>query len=268
MFTLNSIIEMFAYGFMQRAYIAGMVISIPCALLGVFLVLRRFSLLGDGIAHISFGGIAFGLLFDVIPFVSALIFSLLGAVSILKLKERSMLYGDTAIGIISHASLGIGIFIVSIASGYNISIISYLFGSILAVRVWEVYISIFIALAVIILITVYYMDLFYVTFDEESALASGINIRLINYFIVILTAFTVVCAMKVAGLLLASALIIFPASSSLQLKLSFKRTLIFSCLIGVVTVFFGIFLSYFFSFEPSGSIVILNLIIFFVIDFV
>jgi zinc transport system permease protein len=254
--------EILTYTFMQKAFITGILIAIACSILGTFLILKKFSLIGDGISHISFGGVATGLLFNITPFLSALIFALIGSIGILKLKEKSKLHGDTAIGIISYASLGIGIFIISIARGFNVDILSYLFGSILAIKDTELILSIALAIAVIIFIIIYNRDLFYISFDEESARVSGIKVDFLNSMLVILTAITIVSSMNVVGLMLASALIIIPPAAALQLKTSFKRTILFAVLISVTSVIIGLIAAYYYDFAVSGTIVIINTLIF------
>lgn len=258
-------IEMFNYLFMQKAFITGIFVAIACALLGTFLVLRRYALIGDGIAHISFGGVATGLLFNIAPFFSALIFALIGAITILKVKQKSILQGDSAIGIISHASLGIGIFIASIAHGFNVDILSYLFGSILAIKTSEMITSLILSAIVILLITLFYNDLFYITFNEESAKISGVRVNSLNTLLIALTAITIVTSMNVVGLMLASSLLIFPASTALQFKLSFKKTLIIASIISVLSVVIGLIAAYYFDFAVSGTIVILNAIFFLIV---
>jgi zinc transport system permease protein len=255
-------IEMLQYGFMQRALITAIVIAAACSLLGVFLVLRRYALIGDGIAHIAFGGVAAGMLFGIAPFIGALIFSLLGSIGILKIKDRAKVYGDSAIGIVSHAGLGIGVFILSAARGFNVDILGYLFGSILAIRLSEVYMSIALAAIVIAIIIAFYNDMFAVTFDEISAKTLGIRIGFLNTMLILLTALTIVSSMRVVGLLLASSLIILPASSALQLGTGFRNTLIASMAIGIMSVVGGMFIAYAFDFAVSGTIVLLNVIIF------
>lgn len=255
-------IEILSYTFMQKAFISGIVIAIACSLLGMFLVLRKFSLIGDGIAHISFGGVATGLLFNITPFIGALLFGLIGSFGILKLKEKSHLHGDTAIGIVSHASLGIGIFIASIASGFNVDILSYLFGSILSIKTTELVLSVILALTVISFILIYYKDLFYISFDEESAKVSGIKVDFLNSMLIILTAITIVCSMNIVGLMLASSLIILPSASALQIKTSFKKTLVYSVLISVLSVVSGLVVAYYYDFAVSGTIVMINALVF------
>jgi len=258
-------IEMLTYAFMQKALITGILIATACSILGTFLILKKFSLIGDGLSHISFGGIATGLLFNITPFISALIFALIGSVGILKLKEKSKLHGDTSIGIISYASLGIGIFIISIARGFNVDILSYLFGSILAIKETELILSTMLAIIVILFIIIYNKDLLYVSFDEESAKVSGINVNFLNTMLVVLTAITIVSSMNVVGLMLASALIIIPPAAALQLKMSFRKTIILAALIGIVSVITGLTAAYYYDFAASGTIVIISTLIFLIL---
>jgi zinc transport system permease protein len=259
-------LEIVQYAFMQKAFITGIVIAIACSLLGVFLVLRRYALIGDGISHIAFGGVASGLLFNLTPFFGALIFSLVGSLGILKIKEKTNLHGDSAIGIVSHASLGIGIFILSIANGFNVDILSYLFGSILAIKQSEMISSIILAFVVIVVIYLFYNELFSMTFEENASKTFGVKTGFLNALLIFLTAFTVVSSMRVVGLMLASSLIIIPASSALQLKLSFRNTLFASVFISVSSVILGLYLAYTFDFAVSGTIVLLNAIFFILIQ--
>lgn len=254
--------EALQYGFMQKALITGVLTGITCSLLGVFLVLRRYALMGDGIAHIAFGGVALSLFFGVMPFVGALIFALLGGLGIVHLKDKARIHGDTSIGILSHASLGIGIFIASIAQGFNVDILSYLFGSILAIKTSEVVLTAILTLVVIFIILLFYHDLFAMTFDEESARVSGIRVDFLNKLLIVLVAITIVVSMRVVGLLLASSLIILPAASALQLETSFRKTLFFSSLFSVFSIVVGLFLAWQYDFAPSGTIVLVNTVVF------
>ncbi|HPM85821.1 MAG: metal ABC transporter permease [Candidatus ainarchaeum sp.] len=258
-------IEMLTYPFMQKAFLTGILVAIACAALGTYLILKKFSLIGDGLAHIAFGGIATGLLFGITPFISSLIFALIGSISILKLKEKTAIHADTAIGIISHASLGLGIFIASIARGFNTDILSYLFGSILAIKDSDLILSTILALSVIAFILLYNKDLFYVTFDEESAKVSGINTNFLNSMLIILTAITIVSSMNVVGLLLASALIIIPPSSALQLKTSFKKTILWAITFAILSIIIGLVTAYYLDYAVSGTIVLINTLIFLII---
>lgn len=241
---------------MQKALITGSLIAITCSLLGVFLVLKRYALIGDGLSHIAFGGVATGLLFNLAPFFGALIFSIIGSLGILKMKEQTSIKGDSAIGIISHASLGIGIFILSAARGFNVDILSYLFGSILAIKTIEVIYSSILAAIIIGIIVLFYNELFITTFNEAAAKVSGINTKIVNTMLIMLTAITIVISMRVVGLMLASALIILPAATALQFKKNFKKTLVYSASIGVFSVVAGLAIAALFDFAVSGTIVL------------
>jgi zinc transport system permease protein len=256
------VLEILSYGFMQNAILTSVFIALACSLLGVFLVLKRYALIGDGVAHIAFGGVAFGLLFDIMPFLSALGFGIAGALGILKLKEKANIYSDSSIGIISHAALGFGIFLASIAHGFNVDLLSYLFGNILTISNSEVIISIVLAVIVISIIILFYYDLFFITFDEVTAKTSGIKVKQLNNLLIFLTAITIVASMKVIGLMLASALIIIPPSTALLLNKKFKTTLIISALISISSMLVGLFISYVGDIAASGAIVLLNFALF------
>jgi zinc transport system permease protein len=255
-------LEILTYGFMQRAFLTGICISVACSMLGVFLILRRYALIGDGMAHIAFGGIALGRLFGLVPLISALVFALIGALGITRLREEAKLHGDTSIGIISHASLGIGIFVLSISRGFNVDILSFLFGSILSISSAEMLTSMILAVLVIAVIVRFYRELFALTFDEESAKAAGVRVNWMNLLLVTLTAVTVVLSMNVVGLLLASALIVLPGASALQVGGSFKRTILVAAIIAASSVVAGILCSYYLDVAASGSIVLVNVLIF------
>jgi zinc transport system permease protein len=255
-------LSIFKEAFIQRALILGSLTAISCSLLGVYLILRQSALIGDGIAHIAFGGIALGLVFNLSPFFSALVVAILGSLAILRLKKRAKIGSDTAIGILSHSSLGIGIFITSMGGGSNVDILSYLFGNILLTKDSEVIATLILTLLVIGTIVLYYQELLYLSFDEDAAQVAGIKTDFINGFLIILTAFTVVTSMRVVGLMLASALIILPAASALQIKTSFQKTLITAALIGIISIAAGIIAAIFFDLAVSGSIILANAVIF------
>jgi zinc transport system permease protein len=257
---IQSIGELFSYTFMQKALISGIFVALACSILGVFLLLKQLSLFGDGLAHISFGGVAVALLSGISPIVGASVFAILGSLAILGIKKQTKQH-DSAIGIVSHSCLGIGIFIVSISSGFSVDIMSYLFGSILAISTAEVIFTVLLAMSVIVFIGIVYKPLIHVAFSEDSAQVNGINVTYINSILVLLTALTVVSAMNVVGLMLASALIILPASTALACKQTFKKTLILSAIIGVSSTFAGLLVSYIGDFAPSGTIILLNVII-------
>jgi zinc transport system permease protein len=255
---MTGIFDLLSHGFIQRALIAGSFIAILCSTLGVFLVLRRLSLIGDGLAHVTFGSVAVGLLMKSSPFYVAIPIVMLGGLGILKLMEKARLYGDAAIGIVSSIGIAGGIILASMAGGFNIDLFSYLFGNILAISRTEVSISILLSVVLVIIVILYYEELLSITFDEESAKATGIRTDRINKVLVLLTALTVVLAMKVVGIMLISALLILPPVTALQVAKSFKATIIVSALSSVLSVIFGIFASFVLNLPAGATIVIIN----------
>ncbi|MCX7965901.1 MAG: metal ABC transporter permease [Syntrophorhabdaceae bacterium] len=254
--------DFISHGFIQKALIGGFFIAMLCSTLGVFLVLRNLSLIGDGLSHVTFGSVAMGLLFKLYPFYIAIPIVMVSAIGIMKLKEKTRLFSDTAIGIVSSLGIASGVFISSIAGGLNIDLFSYLFGNILAINWTEVLVSFFLSLFFIFLIIIFYQELLFITFDEESAQVSGINVKKINTMLYLMTALTVVLAMKAVGVLLVTALLILPPVTALQFSMGFKGTLFISCVIGVLSVTAGIILSFFMDFPTGATIVIINFLFF------
>lgn len=257
-----NILDIFQYSFMQRAFIAGTFVAILCSVLGVFLVLRRFSLIGDGLAHVTFGGVAMGLLVHITPLYVAMPLVMISSLGILKLTDREHLYGDTAIGIVSAVGMAFGILIATLAGGTNIDLFSYLFGSILAITGTEVTMAIILSFMVLLAISFFYHDLVYLTFDEECARAAGIKTKSLNKMLVLLTALTVVLAMKVVGVLLVSALLILPAVTAMQRAGSFLWSLVGAALVAACSVIAGITVSFVFNWPTGPTIVLLNFLLF------
>ena len=255
-------LELFQFVFMQRAFIAGILIAILCAIIGLFIVLRRMALLGDGLAHISFGGIAAGMLFGINNLISALIFSILGAVGIQKLKKMKV-YSDSAIAIFFSFGLALGVILVSLSRGFNADLMSYLFGSILSVSTSDIIIILIAGFAVLLTIFLFYKELFYITFDEVSAKASGIKVERINTLLIILTAIIVVLSMRIVGILLVSSLLVIPASTALMFKRSFKQTIVISTIISVLAVIIGLISAYYLNLAAGGAIVMILILTFF-----
>jgi zinc transport system permease protein len=258
--------DLLTHSFIQRALIAGSFIAISCSTLGVFLVLRRLSLIGDGLAHVTFGGVAVGLLFGFYPIYVAIPIVMMSSLGILKLTEKARLYGDAAIGVVSSVGIAGGILLASVAGGFNVDLFSYLFGNILAIRTVEVITSILLSLVLIGTILFLYQELLSITFDEESATVAGVKTKKINTILVLLTSLTVVLAMKVVGIMLISALLILPSVTALQMAKGFKVTIIMAGAAGVVSVVAGIFISFVTDLPTGATIVFLNLL-FFVVAF-
>lgn len=248
-------LEFLQYGFMQRAFVAGILIAVLCAVIGVFLVLRRMSLLGDGLAHISFGGIAAGMFFNVYPMLSALAFSVLAALGIQKLK-RMRVYGDAAIAILFSFGLAIGVVMVSLSRGFSTDLFSYLFGSILAVSEFDILLILGVGVATLASLWFFYKELFFITFDEESARAAGLPVERLNTMLIVLTAVAVVLSMRIVGILLVSSFLVIPASIALLLRRSFRQTLAVSVIVSVISVVIGLVLAYYLDLAAGGAIVL------------
>ena len=256
---MTTFIDMFSYGFMQRALLAGSLIGVLCAVLGVFLLLRRLSLIGDGLAHITFGSVALAL-FAGLQGAAMLLVSLpvvvLASLGILRLAHQARLGGDAAIGIVSSLGLALGVMLAVLGRGYGVDLFSYLFGSILAISRTEVLVAAGLFVTVLVLLWIYYHDLTALSFSEELAAVSGVKIRFLNGLLAVLTAVTVVLAMNLVGVMLISALLILPASAALQVARGFRMTMILSVSFSLLSVISGIVLSFLFNL-PSGATIIL-----------
>jgi zinc transport system permease protein len=251
-----------SYGFLQRALLAGIFIAIACALLGVFLILRRDAMIGHGLAHIAFAGVALGLLLRIMPLAAALIVAVVTALGIMKLKEKAGLYGDTAIAIFSSAGFALGLLLVTLARSFNVDLFGYLFGEILAIEATEVWLSILLAVAVVAVMITNYKKFMYLTFDRESAKVSGIKVSGLDTLITTLTAVTIVLGMKIVGLLLVAALVVIPAAAGLQLASSFKQAIVLSSIVALVSVVLGLGVAFYLDFPASGTIVLFSFMVF------
>lgn len=257
--------DILQYGFIQRALVAGSLIAVLCAVLGVFLVLRRLSLIGDGLAHVTFGSVAVALFLRINPLyvtVASIPLVLISSLGILKLTDKARIYGDAAIGIVSSLGIAAGVILASAAGGFNVDLFSYLFGNILAIGMVDLVIAGALFLFVILVVTLFYHDLFAITFDEELAESSGIRTAAINAVLVLVTALTVVLAMKVVGIMLVSALLILPAVAALQVARGFRTAILVAAAFAVVAVLGGILASVALNLPAGGSIVIANFLLF------
>lgn len=252
----------FQFAFIQKAFIAGSFVAITCSALGIFLVLRKMSLIGDGLSHVSFGAIALGLFFGLYPFYLAIPLVILASILILKISEKTRLYGDAAIGIVSAIGIATGVILASLSQGFNIDLFSYLFGNILAISTTETILTIILSAVVLILIIFFYWDLYSATFDEEYAKTTGIKTNRINTLLTVLTAITVVLSIKVVGIMLVSALLILPAVTALQISKKFKTAIILSGLFSLLSVLVGITISFVLDLPPGGTIIMVNALFF------
>lgn len=246
-------------GFMQRALIAGLLVATAAAVVGNFVVLRGMSLLGDSLAHASFGGIALGLFLGVSPFHMAVLAAVAGGIAVYILENRLGLRADTALGMVFAAGLGLGVIVVSTAGGFNVNLLSFLFGSILTVSWMDVVaFSLLLTLLVGVLV-VLFKEYLFLTFDEEAAEASGLPVDGLNLLFITLTALAVVVSIKIVGVLLVSGLLVVPAAASHRLARSFRQALAIAILIAISSSFSGVFLAYALNWPPGGAILVVSL---------
>lgn len=253
--------EMLQYDFMQRAFIAGILISITCPIIGTFVVLRRLSMIGDTLSHASLAGIAAGMLGNFYPFWGALIFSVAAAVGIEKLRKNFAQYAELSISIVLSASIGLAVLMISLADSFNADLMSFLFGSIIAVTSKDIMLMVVISIFIILSIWLLYKELLYITFDEEGAELAGMPTGTLNIFFTVLTALTIVVAMRVVGILMISSMLVVPVAASLQISKSFKSTMGYSVIFAFLAVVLGLSSSYYFNLAPGGTIVLLSVII-------
>ena len=260
---INIISEMLEYTFMQRAIIVGLLVSLCAALLGVSLVLKRYSMLGDGLSHVGFAIITVS---TVIGFTSPLYISIPGviltAILLLKVGNSKKIKADSSIALISTSALAIGVIITDLTTGLNTDICNFMFGSILVMTKADVYLSIIVSIIVVLLFIIYYRKIFIITFDEDFGKASGLNTNRYTTLLAVLTAITIVVGMRMMGTLLISSIIIFPALTSMRLFNTFKKVILSSVAVSIFSFLTGILLSYIFNLSTGATIVIVNLILF------
>ena len=251
------ILEALSYGFMQKALIAGIAVGLICSFMGTFLVLRRYSLFGDGIAHVAFGGISVGLFLGVFPLWTAFIVSIFGGIGLQKLRQSTKISGDSAVAVVLVSGLAVGVILVSSSGGFSVDLFSFLFGSILLISNEDTIMILAISAGIIATLTILQKQFLHLTFNEEQAKLVGLRTTLLNYAFVVLASITVVTSMRLVGILLISALIVIPNITAMMLGKGFKKTVFISMGIAVISVISGILVSYFLNVAPSGTIVVI-----------
>ena len=252
--------EMLTYPFMQRAFLAGILISVCASLLGVSLVLKRYSMIGDGLSHVGFGALAAASALHLAPLAVAVPVVILAAFVLLRLSENGKLKGDAAVAMFSTGALAAGVMIVSVTTGMNADLNSYLFGSILAMSRSDVVLSVALAAAVLILYLVFYNQLFAVTFGPVFARATGVRTGFFNSLLAVLTAVTVVLGMRMMGALLISSLIIFPALTAMRVCRRYRTVILVSALLSVSGFALGMTVSFLFATPAGASIVVVDIL--------
>ncbi len=254
--------ELFSYTFIVRAFVVGIFVSLCAALLGVSLVLKRYSMIGDGLSHVGFGALAVATAFNAAPLQVSIPVVMVAAFLLLRISENTKIKGDAAIALVSSSSLAIGIITISLTTGMNTDVCNYMFGSILAMSKSDVKISVIVAVIVLIMFVLFYNKIFAITFDQNFATATGIKAKRYNMLLAFLTALTIVVGMRMMGAMLISSLIIFPALTSMRVFKSFFGVIISSAVLSVVCYFIGLVISFAYSIPTGASIVAVNLVTF------
>ena len=246
---------MFELDFMRNAFMAGIVVSILCPIIGLFIVLRRNSMIGDTLSHSAFAGVAIGLVIGINPILTAFLFTSFCAIVIEFLRSYFKKYAELVMSIVLTFSLGIAIILISTGKA-SAKVNSFLFGSILTVSTEDLILISSAGLITLIVLALIFNKLLYVTFDEDGAKTSRINVKLINYIFTLLVGATISLSIRIMGILVISSIIVVPVATAMQLKLNFKKTLIFSVLFALIDILLGLVLSYFINSAPGGTIAI------------
>ena len=247
---------------MQNAIISGIAISLICSTVGLFLVLRKFSLFGDALAHSAFGGVALGLFLGFYPLWAAYAVSILSALGLTKIRQKYDISGDAIVAILLSSGIAVGIVLISLSGGFSIDIFSFLFGSVLLVSTENVIMILGLSAAILIILIICYKKFMYITFSEEQAQVSGIPVQKLNYLLIAIAGVTVVTSMQLVGVLLVSALFVIPNVTAMMFKRSFKQTIILSMSFSVFSTVAGIMISYPLDIAPSGMVVLLAITLF------
>lgn len=260
---------LFQYEFLQNAFLTGMMIGVIAPLLGVFIVVRRLSLIADALSHVTLAGIAASLLLEkklgtmgvFNPLYMGMAFSVTGSLFIEKLRSVYKHYQELAIPIILSGGIGLGVIFISLADGFNTDLFSYLFGSVSAVSRMDLWIIFIIGLIVIGIVVALYKELFLLSFDEDHAKASGIAVKSVHFIFIVMVALVIAASMRIVGILLVSSLMTLPVAASIRISKGFKQTIFLSCLFGELSVLGGLTISYYLDLAPGGTIVMISVLI-------
>lgn len=255
-------INLFQYDFIVRGLVAGLVIAIIAPVIGIFLVLRRYSLIADTLAHVSLAGIALGLLLNINPLFTAIGATVISSTVIDRLRLSKKIYGESALALFLSGSLAIAVILIGLSHGFNASLFNYLFGSLVTVSNLDILTVITLGTIVLFLIYFFFNELIYLTFDEESARISGLAASRINTLFMILAAITISLAIPIVGILLISALLVIPVITALQFRRSFLPTVFIAQAIALLSVTLGVVTSFYLNLPPGGTIVLFTLVIF------
>jgi zinc transport system permease protein len=261
---MSNLIELFGYQFFQNALIGGVIAAVACGLVGLFLVLKKEAMIGDGLSHTAFGGIAVGLLLGINPLLTALVVSIIAVFAISYMRRKKIAASDSAIAIMLAVGFSTGLIIISIAGGFNVELFSYLFGSILTIDVMDLMLVSFLGVAVVLFIGFFRRELLSMVFDEEDSRIMGIPTKQLSIIFDLLVAVTIVLSIKVIGTILVVALLVVPGLCSLRLNLSFRKTLLASVVFSMLSTVLGVIFSAVFNIVTAGLIVFV-LVLFFLL---
>ena len=257
-----NLFQMFSYPFMQRALIAGVLVSLCAALLGVSLVLKRYSMIGDGLSHVSFGALAIAVALGITPLWFSIPVVILAAFLLLRVADNPRWNSDAAIAVMSASSLAIGIMVISLTTGMTTDVDNYMFGSVLAMTRADVVLSVVLCCGVLALFVLFYHKIFAITFDENFSRATGLKVSRYNTLLAILTALTIVLGMRMMGAMLISSLVIFPALTAMRLFRSFRGVVLCATVSSVFCFCTGLTISFLFSTPVGATVVTVNLALF------
>lgn len=249
--------EIFTADFFQRALAGGLLIGLTAPLIGIFLVLRRLSMIGDTLAHVTIAGVALGFLLGVYPVGVGLVFAVVASFAIEKLRKAYKGYAELSIAIIMSGGVALASLFFTLGMGYNTDVVSYLFGSIYTLDTTDLYVVGAVTLIVVTVVSVFFKEFFLLTFEEDAASVSGLPVKLLNLLITVMTALVISTAIKIVGALLVSALLTIPAACSLLIARSFKTSVIFSVIISEIAVVIGLITAGIWNLAPGATIVLL-----------
>ena len=253
-------LDIFQYEFMQKAFLVGILLAIIIPLIGVIVVLKRLSMIGDALSHTSLAGVALGMILGIQPIVGAVVVCILAAFSIEGIRKALPRYAEISISII----MSVGIGLASILSGFvedGAAFNAFLFGSIVAITDTEVILTVVVTVIVVVTFLLLYKELMFITFDEQGAVLAGVPVKKINFVITLLTAITVSVAARSVGALLVSSLMVIPVTCAMQIANSYKKTVIYSVLFALLFTIVGLFLSYYLNLKPGGTIVLTGVVV-------
>lgn len=253
-------LDIFQYAFMQKAFLVGILLAVIIPLIGVVVVLKRLSMIGDALSHTSLAGVALGLLLGINPIIGAVVICVVAAFSIEAIRKRFPKYAELSISII----MSVGIGLASVLSGWiedGAAFNSFLFGSIVAIMDTEVMLVILVTVIVVAVFFLLYKELMFITFDEQGAVLAGVPVRKINFVITLLTAITVSVAARSVGALMVSSLMVIPVACAMQIANSYKKTVVYAVLFAIGFTVFGLILSYYFNLKPGGTIVLIGVVV-------